>query len=189
MRDTGGASASLDTQLGNRCRNGEHIILELRMRSSTRNRVAQVAPRVTLPSTVSGRAWEGGPMAGTPSTPMCECDCGVLGAGRHLLSDAPPDGPWPLCVCPHCGPAPAQEGGRRQCTTAVHPIVAVFTPGGLLLCEECRASCHRWMRNAKRMKHGRDGDKRKNQAGVSEGHDNSETGDNHPEVTGGVPAE
>ena len=48
MRDTGGASASLDTQLGNRCRNGEHIILELRMRSSTRNRVAQVAPRATL---------------------------------------------------------------------------------------------------------------------------------------------
>ena len=159
------------------------------MRSTTRNRVAQVAPGVTLPATVSGRAWEGGPMAGTPSTPMCECDCGVPGAGRHLLSDAPPDGPWPLCVCPYCGPEPAQEGGRRQCTTAVHPIVAVFTPGGLLLCEECRASCYRRMRKAKMLKRGRNGVKRSTRADDTEGHEKDERDENHHDAKGDVPAE
>ena len=33
------------------------------------------------------------------------------------------------------------------------------------------------------------GDMSKNQAGVPEGHDNNETGDNHPEGTDGAPAE
>ena len=128
-------------------------------------------------------------MAGTPSTPMCECDCGVPGAGRQLLSDAPPDGPWPLCVCPYCGPEPAQEGGRRQCTTAVHPIVAVFTPGGLLLCEECRASCYRRMRKAKSLKRGRNGVKRATRTDETEGHEKDDRNENHHDATGDVPAE
>ena len=99
-------------------------------------------------------------MAGTSSAPTCECDCGVPDAGRHVLTDVPHDEPWPQCVCPHCGPEPGHEGGRRQCTTAVHPIVAVFTPGRLLLCEECRASCYRRMQEAKLLKRGRHGAKR-----------------------------
>ena len=107
---------------------------------------------------------QAGHMAGTSSAPLCACDCGDPDAGRHqLLSGAGElllGGPWPLCVCPHCGPEPVHEGGRRQCTTSVHPIVAAFTPGGLLLCEECRESCRCRMREAERMKRGRHGVKR-----------------------------
>ena len=128
-------------------------------------------------------------MAGTSSAPTCECDCGVPDAGRHVLTDVPHDEPWPQCVCPHCGPEPGHEGGRRQCTTAVHPIVAVFTPGGLLLCEECRASCHRWIKKAKRVKHDRNEGRRTKQAGDPKGKDNNETGEDHQDATGDGPVE
>ena len=99
-------------------------------------------------------------MAGRAFPAMCECDCGVPDAERQRLAEVPPDDPWPSCACPYCGPEPVQEGGRRQCTTKVHPIVAVFAPGGLLLCEECRASCYRRMHEAKLLRWGRSGTKR-----------------------------
>ena len=128
-------------------------------------------------------------MAGTSFTPLCECDCGVPGAGRHVLADVPPDDPWPRCVCPYCGPEPEQEGDRRQCATAVHPIVAVFTPGNLLLCEECRTSCFRLMRKAKMVKRGRHGVKRSTQTDDAEGHKKDEKDENHHNADGDVLAE
>ena len=98
-------------------------------------------------------------MAPDSSTNMCECDCGDPNAGRCRLTEVPPGEAWPLCVCPYCGPEPAAQGGRRQCTTQVHPIVVVLPPGGLLLCEECRSSCYRRVREARLRRRGRDGSK------------------------------
>ena len=89
--------------------------------------------------------------------PMCECDCGAPDAQRTHLRDVPPGEARPLCVCPYCGPEPAEAGGRRQCTTRVHPIVAFFAPGGLFLCEECRSSCYRRMHETKQLKRSRSG--------------------------------
>ena len=89
--------------------------------------------------------------------PACECDCGVPDAQRQHLRDVPPGEAWPLCVCPYCGPEPTEVGGRRQCTTRVCPVVAFFAPGGLFLCEECRSSCYRRMRETKQLKRRRSG--------------------------------
>ena len=50
----------------------------------------------------------------------------------------------------------------------VHPIVAVFAPGGLLLCEECRSSCYRRMHEAKLLRRGRNGTKRTDHTGETE---------------------
>ena len=95
-------------------------------------------------------------MAPDSSPNMCECDCGDPNAGRCRLTEVPPGEEWPLCVCPYCGPEPAAQGGRRQCTTQVHPIVMVLPPGDLLLCEDCRSSCFRRLREARLRKRGRD---------------------------------
>ena len=99
------------------------------------------------------------PMAGAHTLPACECDCGVPGAERQVLMEVPPDEPWPRCVCPYCGPEPERPGGRRQCVTAVHPIVMAFTPGNILLCEECMTSCFRLMKRAKMVRKGDDENK------------------------------
>ena len=80
------------------------------------------------------------------SLPRCMCDCGDPDADRcQLLPGPPPGAPWPQCICPYCGPEPARDGVQRRCTTLVHPIVLVIT-GGVILCEECRDSCARRMR-------------------------------------------
>ena len=97
-------------------------------------------------------------MAGAHTLPTCECDCGVPGAERQVLMEVPPDEPWPRCVCPYCGPEPERPGGRRQCVTAVHPIVMAFTPGNILLCEECMTSCFRLMKRTKMVRKGDDVD-------------------------------
>ena len=75
-----------------------------------------------------------------------------------MLMEVPPDEPWPRCVCPYCGPEPERPGGRRQCVTAVHPIVMAFTPGNILLCEECMTSCFRLMKRTKMVRKGDDVD-------------------------------
>ena len=100
------------------------------------------------------------PMAGAPTLPACECDCGVPGAERQVLMEAPSDEPWLRCVCPYCGPEVERPGDRRQCVTTVHPIVRAFTPGNLLLCEECRTACSRLMKRTKLAKKGHDENER-----------------------------
>ena len=75
-----------------------------------------------------------------------------------MLMEVPPDELWPRCVCPYCGPEPELPGGRRQCVTAVHPIVMAFTPGNILLCEECMTSCFRLMKRTKMVRKGDDVD-------------------------------
>ena len=42
----------------------------------------------------------------------------------------------------------------------VHPIVRAFTPGNLLLCEECRTACSRLMKRTKLAKKGHDENER-----------------------------
>ena len=100
------------------------------------------------------------PMAGNPTLPVCECDCGVPGAERQVLMEAPRDDPWPRCVCPHCGPEPERPDDRRQCTTKVHPIMAAFTPGNLLLCADCRIACVEMAKRARAETKSQNEDKR-----------------------------
>ena len=96
-----------------------------------------------------------------------------------MLMEAPPDEPWPRCVCPYCGPEPERPGDRRQCATAVHPIVSAFTPGNLLLCEECRTACFRLMKRTKMAKKGHDENKRMMETEAQAKQEGNGSGKNH----------